>query len=68
MKLYFENAYGKRELIGNPSSERESMEIINNYCARNGYNIPNVNTWVTPNLEKHYDVSAGNEHFVVTLW
>lgn len=68
MKLYFENAYGKRELIGNANSDKECMGMIQDYCARNGFNIPYVNSWVTPNMEKHYDVSAGNEHFVVTLW
>ena len=64
MKLYFENAFGERRLIGAPNSEEESWQLIKNFCNERNFNIPYVRTWGTPEGEKYYDVSSHTEFFV----
>lgn len=63
-KLYFENSYENRCLIGEPKSEEESWQMIYNYCAARNFNIPYVRTWATLDGEKYYDVGSHTEFFV----
>ena len=64
MKLYFENSYGTRRLIGEPSTADESWNIISHFCKEHNFKIPYVRTWATPEGEKYYDVSSHTEFFV----
>ncbi len=64
MKLYFENSYGERRLIGEPNSSDESWKIIHNFCAERNFIIPYVRSWITPDGEKWYDVSSHSEFFI----
>lgn len=64
MKLYFENSRGERRLIGEPQTDEESWNIIDNFCAERNFKIPYVRTWTTPKGEKYYDVSSHTEFFV----
>lgn len=64
MKLYFENNYGDRYLIGEPNNSDESWNIIMRFCAERNFTIPYVRTWATPDGEKYYDVSSHTEFFV----
>lgn len=64
MKLYFENSYGKRRLIGEPKNDEESWKMIHNFCADRNFKIPYVRSWTTPEGEKWYDVSSHTEFFI----
>ena len=66
-KLYFEDAYERRRLIGEPKDDQESWRMIHNFCAERNFQIPYVRTWVTENGEKWYDVSSHSEFFVEVL-
>ena len=63
-KLYFEDRYEKRRLIGEPVTDEECWYMINNFCKGHNFKIPYVRTWVTENGEKWYDVSSHSEFFV----
>ena len=64
MKLYFENSYKERRLIGEPKTSDESFKIISDFCKERDFKIYYVRTWVTPNGEKHYDVGSHSEFFI----
>ena len=64
MKLYFENSRGERRLIGEPQTDKESWNIIHDFCAERNFKIPYVRNWTTPEGEKYYDVSSHTEFFV----
>lgn len=64
MKLYFENSRGERRLIGEPQTDKESWNIIHDFCAERNFKIPYVRNWTTPEGEKYYDVSPHTEFFV----
>ena len=64
MKLYFENSYGERKLIGKPKTSAKSWKMIFKYCKRRNYQIPYVRTWTTPEGERWYDVGSHTQFFV----
>lgn len=64
MKLYFENSYGERRLIGEPQTGEESWKMIYNFCTERNFKIPYVRSWTTPEGEKWYDVSSHTEFFI----
>ena len=47
-KLYFENSYGKRRLIGEPKDDQDSWRMIHDFCAERNFKIPYVREWFTP--------------------
>ena len=63
-KLYFENSYGKRRLIGEPNDDKECWDMIHQFCEERNFKIPYVRTWMTESGEKYYDVSSHSEFFV----
>ena len=63
-KLYFENSYGKRLLIGEPTTDQECWQMIRGFCADHNFKIPYVRTWTTEAGEKYYDVSSHTEFFI----
>lgn len=64
MKLYFENSYGERRLIGEPDTSEASWQIIHNFCEERNFKIPYVRSWVTPDGETYYGVGSHTEYFV----
>ena len=63
-KLYFEDSYERRRLIGEPKDDKECWNMIHNFCEERNFKIPYVRTWVTENGEKWYDVSSHTEFFI----
>lgn len=63
-KLYFEDRYERRRLIGEPNNDAESWKMIKGFCDERNFSIPYVRTWVTESGEKWYDVSSHSEFFV----
>ena len=63
-KLYFEDSYNNRRLIGEPLNSDESWKMINDFCAEHNFHIPYVRTWINRAGEKYYDVSSHTEFFV----
>lgn len=64
MKLYFENSRGERRLIGEPQTNKESWNIIKDFCAERNFKIPYVRNWTTPEGERYYDCGSWSEYFV----
>lgn len=63
-KLYFENSYGQRRLIGEPVDDKECWSMIHNFCEERSFKIPYVREWTTPEGERWYDVSSHTEFFI----
>ena len=63
-RLYFEDSYAQRRLIGEPKNSDESWDMIMAFCNERNFKIPYVRTWTTPDGEKYYDVSSHTEFFV----
>ena len=63
-KLYFEDRYEERRLIGEPTTDQECWQMIKDFCADHNFKIPYMRTWITDNGEKYYDVSSHSEFFV----
>lgn len=64
MKLYFENSYGKRRLIGTPSDSDASWKLIKDFCDERDYKIPYIRYWTTSDGERYYDVGSHTEFFI----
>ena len=64
MKLYFENSYSERRLIGEPATANESWKMIHKFCEKCNYKIPYVRSWTTPDGETWYDVGSHTHFFV----
>ena len=64
MKLYFENSYKERRLIGEPKTSDESFKMISDFCKERDFKIYYVRTWVNPQGEKYYDVGSHTEFFI----
>ena len=64
MKLYFENSYGERRLIGEPKTAEESSILYHAFCDERNFRIYYVRSWITPKGEKYYDVGSHTEFFV----
>ena len=63
-KLYFENSYDERHLIGEPKDSDESWAMIIKFCHEHNFKVPYVRTWINSIGEKYYDVSSHTEFFV----
>ena len=63
-KLYFEDRYERRRLIGEPNNDEECWRMIHDFCEERKFKIPYVRSWVTQNGEKWYDVSSHSEFFI----
>ena len=64
MKLYFQNSYGERRLIGEPKTSEESSMLYRAFCEERNFRIYYVRSWSTPKGEKYYDVGSHTEFFV----
>lgn len=64
MKIYFENRYGERRLLGVRNTDEEVWQVINNFLTQHRYKVPYVRSW-TENDETWYDVGSHSEFFVV---
>lgn len=64
MKLYFENSFQQRRLIGEPATSKESWEIISRFCKERNFEIYYVRQYTTPEGETIYDVGSHSEFFV----
>ena len=64
MKLYFENSYRERRLIGEPKDSNESWKIMNDFCEERNFKVYYIRSWRTSNGEKHYDVGSHTEFFI----
>lgn len=62
MKLYFENSWGERRLIGEPETIIEGQAIIRQFCAERNYEIPYFRWWVEGN-EVCVDTGSHSEFF-----
>ena len=65
MKLYFENSWGERRLIGKPSTRRDAMKIINQFCEDRHFVIYYVRNWIQ-NGELVYDVGSWSNFFYLS--
>lgn len=63
MKLYFENSWGGRRLVGEPSTRRDAMKIINQFCEERHFVIHYVRNWVE-NGELWWDIGSHSEFFI----
>ena len=63
-KLYFENSYMERRLIGEPETTDESFKIMREFCEERNFKIYYVRSWCRPDGEKYYDVGSHTEFFV----
>jgi hypothetical protein len=63
-KLYFENSYGQRRLIGEPQNDNEAYKMISDFCKERNFKIYYTRMWSTPNGEKWYDVGSHTEFFI----
>ena len=64
MRLYFENSYGQRRIIGEPKDEQETWEVIKTFCEERNYEIFYVRSWTTPDGERWFDVGSHTEFFI----
>ena len=64
MKLYFEDSYRQRRLIGEPKTSEESLDIIFNFLKERNFKSYYVRQWMTPEGEKMYDVGSHSEFSV----
>ena len=64
MKLYFENSFQQRRLIGEPATSKESLEIISRFFKERNFEIYYVRQYTTPEGETIYDVGSHSEFFV----
>ena len=63
-KLYFENSYGQRRVIGEPKDDQETWDMIKTFCEERNYKIPYVRMWTTPDGKKWHDVGSHTEYFI----
>lgn len=63
MKVYFENSYGERRVIAEPSTEENAMEIIHAFCEERNFKIYYTRSWINDDGEKVYDVGSWSEFF-----
>ena len=63
-KLYFENSYRQRRVIGEPKNDQETWDLIKTFCKERNYKIPYVRTWTTPDGKKWHDVGSHTEFFI----
>lgn len=67
MRLYFENAYGKRKSISQVSNLKEIHAIISDVLEDYGYISYYTRMWYDPEKkELWFDVGSHSEFFVVT--
>ena len=56
MKLYFENRYGEKKVIAEPSTEEEALQEINKFCESNNFKVYYIRSWMIPDGLKKFDV------------
>lgn len=62
MKLYFENSWGERRLIGEPETRLGANKMVSDFCKARDFEIYYVRNWVQ-NGELVYDVGSHSEFF-----
>lgn len=67
MKLYFENPYGERKLIGTYSKDSEIPDAINKYVKKinPNFKIYYYRFYENDNKEIVYDVGSWSEFFIL---
>ena len=66
MKLYFENSYGERRVIAEPTTEEEAWREIHNFCKDRNFKVYYVRSWMTPDSLKKFDVGSHTEFFYLS--
>lgn len=64
MKLYFENSWGVRRLIGEPETRLGANKMVSDFCKARDFEIYYVRNWFE-NGELWWDVGSHSEFFVV---
>lgn len=65
MKLYFENSWGERRLIGEPETRLAANKMVSDFCEARDFEIYYVRNWVQ-NEELVYDVGSHSEFFYLS--
>ena len=65
MRLYFENNWGKRKLIGEPKDEKESNLMMMAFLNQYNYHAPYTRFWKNEEKETYIDVGSHSEFFVL---
>lgn len=65
MKLYFENSWGERRLIGEPETRLGANKMVSDFCKARDFEIYYVRNWVQ-NGELWWDVGSHSEFFLAT--
>lgn len=63
-KIYFEDRYGERRLIGARDTDEGVWQVINNFLAQHRYKVPYVRSW-TDDEGTWYDVGSHSEFFLI---
>ena len=66
MKLYFENSYGERRIIAEPTTEEEAYKEMNKFCEDRNFQIYYVRSWMTPDGLKKFDCGSWSEFFYLS--
>ena len=66
MKLYFENSYGERRVIAEPTTEEEAYKEMNKFCEDRNFKVYYVRSWMTPDGLKKFDVGSWSEFFYLS--
>ena len=65
MKLYFENSWGERRLVGEPSTRREAMKMVHQFCEERDFTIHYVRNWIEEDYLA-YDIGSHSEFFYLS--
>ena len=65
MKLYFENSWGERRLIGEPETRLAANKMVSDFCKARDFEIYYVRNWVE-NGELVYDVGSWSNFFYLS--
>ena len=64
MKLYFENSWGVRRLIGEPETRLGANKMVHDFCKARDFEVYYVRNWVEDG-ELFYDIGSHSEFFVL---
>lgn len=62
-KLYFQNSYGDRRVIGNCENSQEVFKQINDFLNAHNYKSHYCRSWVQDDMT-WYDVGSWSEFFI----
>ena len=62
MKLYFENSFGKKKLLGQYETERDAVRDIIRFCEDHNFTVHYIRTTEAEEY-KWYDVGSHSEFF-----